>query len=252
MMRRILITRPAGQAGELGDLLEARGFAVDAVPTVEIDMASAAPHLGRMIDTLESAAWLVLTSANGARAVADHLAATGRRLPEGLRVAAVGAPTASVLRAGGIGVDHVPGDFLTVAISDGLGDVNGLRVVLARADAATPALRDALVAQGATVDEVVAYRTIEGPASSRDAVRAALHSDPDGIAFTSSSTVRGLFRLASRVDRPRARAMPAFCIGPVTAETARLAGLRVAAVAVEHTALGLANAIADHFAAGDR
>ena len=86
----------------------------------------------------------------------------------------------------------------------------------------------------------------------RDALRAALHDDLAGITFTSASAVRGLMRLAAAVDRPRARATPAFCIGPVAAEQARHSGFNVAATAGEHTASGLADAIAGHFAREDR
>jgi uroporphyrinogen III methyltransferase/synthase len=125
-------------------------------------------------------------------------------------------------------------------------------VVLARADAATPELRDALLAAGARVEEVVAYRTLEGPAASRDRLHATLHGRIRGITFTSSSTVRGLLRLASGLDRGRARSLPAFCIGPVTAATARRFGFHVAAVATDHTAAGLADATAAHFTRENR
>jgi uroporphyrinogen-III synthase len=223
-----------------------------AIPTVAIDAGSTAGDLDAMLDGLDGTDWLVLTSANGADALAARLAATGRGLPERLRIAAIGPATAAALDAAGIGVDHVPADYLTVAIAPGLGAGAGRRVVLARADAATPDLRDALVAGGATVEEVIAYRTIEGPASSRDALHAALQRDLDGITFTSASTVRGLSMLASGVDHARAWALPAFCIGPVTADAAQQAGFDIGAVAAEHTASGLADAIAAHFAQEDR
>lgn len=252
MTPTLLVTRPRDQAPELHALLRRHGLATVGVPTVEIDAAASAADLDRMLAGLEGAAWLVLTSANGAEAVVARLAATGRRLPAGTRVAAVGPATADLLRRADVRVDHVPRTYLTVAIADGLGDVRGRRVVLARADAATPQLRDALRAQGAVVEEVVAYRTVEGPAASRDALRAALSAEIDGVTFTSGSTVRGLMRLASTVDRARARALPAFCIGPVTAGVARRSGFAVAAVAAEHTAGGLADAVAGHFAREDR
>ena len=252
MTRRILVTRPARQAEDLARLLHARGLTPVIVPTVDIDAASTGIALDAMLQSLDGASWLILTSANGAEALASRLAATGHPLPVGLRVAAVGPATADVLRAGAIRVDYVPGEYLTVAIADGLGDVRNQRVVLARADAATPDLRHALVHRGAVVEEVVAYRTVEGSASSRDALHAALHDDLAGIAFTSGSTVRGLMRLAAPIDRGRARCIPAFCIGPVTADAARKYGFDIASIAADHTAAGLADAIAEHFARGNR
>ena len=252
MTPTLLVTRPAPQAAELVAGLRERGLRALVVPTVAIESSSTAADLDRMLGTLEGADWLVLTSANGARALAARIGNGGRAVPAGTRVAAVGPATADALRAGGLRVDHVPADYLTVEIASGLGDVDGRRVVLARADAATAELREALLARGALVEEVVAYRTLEAPAASRDPLRAALQADLDGVTFTSSSTVRGLLRLASAVDRGRARSLPAFCIGPVTAATARRAGFHVAAVAAEHTANGLAASIAVHFDRGDR
>ena len=252
MRHRILVTRPAAQADELAGLLFGRDLTPVVVPTVAIDSASTSAELDAMLESLAGASWLVLTSANGAGALAARLSANGHPLPDDLRIAAVGPATADALRAAAIRVDHVPSEYLTLAIADGLGDVRNQRIVLARADAATPVLRDALAKRGALVEEVVAYRTVEAPAPSRDPLHAALHGDLAGIAFTSSSTVRGLVRLASPVDRGRARGIPAFCIGPVTADTARHAGFDIASVAADHTALGLADAIADYFAREDR
>ena len=71
-------------------------------------------------------------------------------------------------------------------------------------------------------------------------------------AEASTSLADAVKRLASPIDRSRARTTPAFCIGPVAAEQAQHSGFNVAAIAAEHTAAGLANAIAGHFARKDR
>ncbi len=247
MSLRILVTRPAHQAGELERLLTDRGLSPVAIPAVSILPGSAA-DLDAMLARLPGASWLVMTSANGAEALGDRLEASSASLPDGLRVAAVGPATAEALARRGIAVDHVPDVYRTTAIADGLGDVRGKRVVLARADVATPDLPDALRRRGATVEEVTAYRVVEAPAGSRDALRAALRGGLRGVAFTSSSTVRGVLGLASHLDRGRLRTLPAFCIGPPTAETARLHGFDVALAAPVHTAAGLADLIASHFA----
>lgn len=231
-MTTVLVTRPAGQGAGLVEQLAARGIDAISVPTVEIEPKGVADLRSAMGD---GADWLVITSANGVTAVAEIA------LPVDTRVAAVGPATAAALRRRGIPVDHVPKAYLSVAIADGLGDVTGQHIVLACADAATPDLHDLLVARGARVEDVVVYRTIEGPEASREPLTAALARPLDGVAFTSGSTARGYVALGG------SRALRAFCIGPVTAAEAIRAGLRVSAIAQEHTAGGLAAAIADYF-----
>lgn len=242
----LLVTRPAAQAGELVATLNARGIDAISVPTVEIAPARAGGPLDEAIRSLSGAAWLVITSVNGAAALASRLEALDLRLPAGLRLAAVGPATAAALRAGGLRVDHVPSRYRTVAIAEGLGDVEGRRVVLARADAATPELSDELRRRGAVVEEVVAYRTTEAPAASRERLRIALRQPLDGVIFTSGSTVRGLAALLAPGDSVRATALPAYCIGPVTARIARRAGFSVPVIAARHTVAELAAAIEGH------
>jgi uroporphyrinogen III methyltransferase/synthase len=232
-------------------MLRDRGLDPVEVPTVAIERDSAASGIDDMLARLDGADWLVVTSANGAQAVVERMVATKLGIPPAVRIAAVGPATARTLERAGLRVDHVPDRFLTVAIADGLGQVAGRRVVLARADAATPDLRIALELRGARVEEVVAYHTVEGPPASRDGLRQTFVRGVDGIAFTSGSTVRGLVSLTASTDRWRAPAVPAYAIGPVTARAAHAAGFRVAAVAVRHTADGLADTIATHLR-GDR
>jgi uroporphyrinogen-III synthase len=242
----LLVTRPAAQAAELVALLAERGIRTVRVPTVAIAPVPPGGPLDEAIRSLADAAWLVITSVNGAAALLGRLRAMDRLLPAGIRLAAVGPSTANVLRAGGLRVDHVPSRYRTVAIADGLGELTGKRVVLARADAATRDLRDALQARGALVEEAVAYRTVEGPAASRDRLRTALALPLDGLTFTSGSTVRGLRALLSPADALRATSLPAYCIGPVTARVAHRAGFTVPVVATDHTVMALADAIHSH------
>ncbi|MBA3687542.1 MAG: uroporphyrinogen-III synthase [Chloroflexi bacterium] len=245
-MTTLLVTRPAPQAAELVTLLAERGLDAISVPTVEIAPAPPDGALDKAIQSLDGAAWLVITSVNGAAALLGRLTALSASLPVGVRVAAVGPATAAALEMGALRVDHIPPRYRTVAIADGLGDVAGRRVVLARADAATADLRDLLRSRGALVEEVVAYRTVEGPAASRDRVRAALAQPLDGVTFTSGSTVRGLHALLSPPEALRVTALPAYCIGPVTAKVARGAGFAVPVVAASHTVVALAEAIHAH------
>lgn len=247
-MTRLLVTRPSHQAEPFVAALASHGIGAVTVPTVATLPAADGSAFDDALQSLSGAAWLVITSVNGAVALADRLAALHLSLPPETQLAAVGPTTAGALRIGGMQVHHVPDEYRTVAIAEGLGDLDGRRVVLARADAATPDLAEALRSRGAVVREVVAYRTVEGPPESRERLGAALRAGIDGITFTSGSTVRGLLRLATDDERARLASLPAYCIGPVTARTARTAGFGVPVVAAEHTAGALANAIAAHLA----
>ena len=66
------------------------------------------------------------------------------------------------------------------------------------------------------VDDVVAYRTLEAPATSRSLLRQAMAERAfDAVVFTSGSTVRGLGSLAAS-DGLDVTSIPAICIGPET------------------------------------
>ena len=110
------------------------------------------------------------------------------------------------------------------------------RVLVPRAAVARDALPEGLRAKGWEVEVVEAYRTQVtelSPATLAEAAKA------DAITFTSSSTVTNWLAVAGLDAVPPVVA----CIGPVTAETARQAGLAVDVVADEHTIDGLVDAL---------
>jgi uroporphyrinogen-III synthase len=106
-------------------------------------------------------------------------------------------------------------------------------VLVAQADRARPVVVDGLRAKGWQVEAVVAYRTVTATVTPSlvAAVMAA-----DAVTFTSASTVEGYceaFAVVSPV---------VVCIGPITAAAAEQRGLRVDAVAAQHTVEGLVSA----------
>lgn len=246
-MIRVLVTRP-----RLGDVmrgaLAAAGIEAIHVPTIAVEAGDRA-RLAAELAARREGEWTVVTSANGAAAVLDALGDGDHAL--GGRVLAVGPSTAQALRGGGVRVDVVPEQYRSAAIPSAIGDVAGRRVLLARGDLAAPGLVRALRERGAEVTEVVAYRTLEGPAASRAPLLAALDAGLHGLLFASGSAVRGLVRLLPEARRADARRIPAFSIGPETTAAAERAGFHVAAEATEHTARGLA-AITIQYLHGER
>jgi uroporphyrinogen-III synthase len=250
--RHIAITRPPAQAEELARRLEALGARVTPLPAISIEPIEDTTRLDEAIRELSAYDWIVLTSANGVRAVAERLRALGigwdsRRRA---RIAVIGPATAAALAAQDVSSDAMPTRFIAEAIVDVLGNVAGQRILLLRADIARTHLADELRVRGADVDEVPAYRTVP-LAVDEWALQALLEDDrPDAITFTSSSTVRGLAQ--GLLDQGRAvhdalKGIALAAIGPITAETLREYGLEPAIIATEYTSAGLAGALVTYF-----
>lgn len=218
--------------------IEALGAITLGVPTIEI-RPLVSDALDDALSNLDRYAWCVVTSANGVRVVFDRLDALGAHAASALRWAAVGPRTRSALEARGVRVDAVPPERRGAAIPDAMDGIAERRVLLLRAGKAGADLPRALRERGADVDDVVAYETIEGPASARGAVEEALRQPVDAFVFTSGSSVRGLLRLAER-DPTKGIAV---CIGPVTAGIARECGFSAIEIAEEPTPEAVAEAV---------
>lgn len=238
--RTVVVTRTAAQAGELSRRLRTLGAAVLEVPTIEVvDPLDGGAALTAAVAAAPTYDWVVLTSPNGARRFCAALR-DGRDLA-GVRLAAIGPGTADVLADHHLVCDLVPERF----VAEGLLDVfpapadGGGRVLLARAETARDALPDGLRAAGWEVDVVTAYRTVPAAVAPATAARVAA---ADAITFTSSSTVTNFLAAAGGDTLPPVVA----AIGPVTAATARDAGVTVTVEAAEHTLDGLVAALVEH------
>ena len=177
--------------------------------------------------------WVAFTSANGVERFCSLL--HDARDFGSAKVAAIGPGTAGALARRGVVADLVPEQFVAESVVDAFPAGPG-RVLLPRAAVARDVLPEGLRTKGWDVDVVEAYRTRSVEASSGTRSEAA---KADAITFTSSSTVTSYLQAAG------ADAVPpvVVCIGPVTAETARAAGLHVDAVAEAHTIDGLIEAL---------
>ncbi|HJW61366.1 MAG TPA: uroporphyrinogen-III synthase [Actinomycetota bacterium] len=239
----VLVPRARDQASEFSALLRARGAEPLEVPTIEIRPVASTAALDQAIERLAAGRfdWVVLTSVNGVAAVRARSAALGHG-PAALghaRVAAVGPATEAALRDWGVTPDLVPEVATTEALGQAFPSGPGT-VLLARADLANPELALTLRAKGWETAEVVAYHTVPVGTLDPAARRRLDGGEVDWVAFTASSTVQGFVRGYGGPPPPDVRVA---AIGPVTAGTARSAGIRVAATATEHTIPGLVAAI---------
>jgi len=240
--KRVLITRPAHQADDIATRLWEAGAEPIVAPTIAIgppdDLAAARGAVTRVRDY----AWAVFTSRNAVDAFFDRLGELGRdaRAFGDVRIAAIGPKTAEALANHGIQVDLVPSAFVNEAVAAELltRTAPGDRILVYRAQDAREVLPEMLRENGCLVDVVAAYATrfVDDDELAEKTGRA------DVVTFTSSSTVAGFVHNVPNAATVLA-AKTVAAIGPITAQTARDAGIRVDVVAGEFTVDGLRRAL---------
>jgi uroporphyrinogen III methyltransferase/synthase len=243
--RRIIVTRAREQASGLVERLAALGAATVELPVIEIGEPADGGHALREAAARVGAYdWVTFTSANAVGRLFAALGDVGRdtRALADSKVAAIGPGTAEALAAAGVRADLVPERFVAESLLEAFPAGPG-RVLLPRAAVARDALPAGLAERGWAVDVVEAYRTVVGQPPPEALAAAATAS---AVTFTSSSTVTNYLAVAGDLPVPPVVA----CIGPITADTARAAGLTVDVVAAEHTIDGLVGALVEVFGPG--
>ena len=251
--RRIIVTRASRQAGELTRELESHGAEVLPCPTIEIREPVSWEGLDRALANLGQYEWLVFTSVNGVDFFLRRLDELGRGRAEltPIKICAVGKKTAERLKSEGLRVDLTPARFTAESLVEaflkryGVGQrLRGTRMLLPASRTTRDVIRPALDKVGVQVDVVEAYQTVLPSAKSEEVIRLLGGEQADYIVFTSPSTVANLAllletdSLASHLTHTRIA-----CIGPVTAEAARLHGLMVQIQPEEHTAEAMVRAL---------
>jgi uroporphyrinogen III methyltransferase/synthase len=260
--RRVVVTRARAQASGLAATLRSLGAEVVELPAIRIEPQIESEEVRRAVAGIDDYSLICLTSPNGVHLLFQALSAAGldarafggtpkqQQVGEGgsgdsghartrTTIAAIGSDTSRALAEHGIKADVVPERFVAEALVEALApvEVEGRRVLVARAAEARDVLPDALRERGAEVDVVALYETVrETPApESIEAAQAA-----DYVTFTSSSTVRNLTEALGDRFPAAARIVS---IGPITSEAVRAAGLEVQVEAERHDVDGLLEAL---------
>ena len=245
--KRIVITRPRKQAGELTRRLIGLGAEVIEFPTISIEPPTDYEPMDRAIAQLHQYDWLFFTSINGVQSFFNRLRHLGidSQTIEHLKVVAIGPETAGRLEAEDVRAYLVPAKYQAEGILEGLNpaEIHGRRILMPRASKAREILPETLRQWGALVDVVHAYKTVL-PQDYQYGLRELFEKQIDVITFTSSSTVENFVRLLEGEDPVTIlRGVTIACIGPITARTAVDIGLQVDIVSAEFTIPGLVAAI---------
>jgi uroporphyrinogen-III synthase len=206
---RVIVTRPAEQAGPLADALRRAGFEPVLCPLIEIEPIDDSP-----ID-VQGYDWVIVTSANGVGELVRRLRG---ELP---RVAAIGSATAEALRAHALRVDFVPGRSTQEGLVAELPRPAG-RVLFVGAEDARRLLASELGADFRPVYRTKTLRPDEPPSGD--------------LAIVASPS-------AARAFAALELGLPVVSIGPQTSASAAAAGLRIAAEAPTQDVEGLVSAV---------
>ena len=250
--KRVLVTRPRGQATELVDQLEAMGAEVVEAAMLRIEPPDDYGPLDEACASAGSFSWIVFASTNAVEAFMGRLlrGATDARALGGVKLCCVGPSTAERLAVHGLKADVVPGEYRAEALVRAMsaaGEMSGLKILLPHADIGREVIADELRAQGAHVTEVIAYRTVSTDTEREgepDIYRMLLERRLDVVTFTSPSAVRNLVTLLGAepaADLLRSTIVAA--IGPVTAEAAAQFDIETSVIPEKYTVRSLVAAI---------
>src|ERR1051325_3215185 len=204
--KRILVTRPRAQAGDLADRLEAAGAEAIEAAMIRIEPPDDYGPLDDVCGRAGEFRWIVFASVNAVDAFLERLLAgpTDLRDLKGVKLCAVGPATAERLARAGLKADYMPAENRAEGVLRAMiesapgGKLAGAKILLPHADIGRELLADELKKHGADVTEVIAYRTVaveperEGEP---DIYRMLLERRIDAVTFTSPSSVRNFVRI---------------------------------------------------------
>jgi hydroxymethylbilane synthase len=248
--RRVVITRAREAGVSFAAGLRALGAEVTEFPTIETVAPDSYAAIDAALERVASFDWVIFTSTTGVECLLERMRTRGvnLRVLSGAKLSAIGPATAARLAAHALAVAAIPEEYRAEAIVEAIGAerIRDARILIPRAQVAREVLPEMLVAAGAR-EVVVApvYKTVKPEHPPIDRVREmAAAGAIDLVAFTSSSTVTNFCEM---VGAGVARGLKAAAIGPITAETARVAGLQVVVQPTEYTIAALIDAIRDYF-----
>ena len=225
---RVVLTRPAGQAGRLAELISAAGGEPILFPTLEIlELADLGPFFG-LIDRLETFDLAVFISANAVNK-ALALVRARRSWPAGLRVATVGRASERALRSHGFDTVIVPAqgaDSEALLALPELQDVSGKRAVIFRGAGGRELLAQTLMARGANIEYAECYRRGRPQADVGPLLALCRGHEIDAFTATSGEALANLDEMLGKAGRDCMRSTPLFVSHQRIAAAARALGVQ--------------------------
>lgn len=233
--RRILVTRPSGQAEALAALIREAGGEPVCLPSIEIRALADLRQLRSIADRLEEFELAVFVSRNAVRRAIELLRErrAGKPWPARLKLAALGEGSRAELAALGFSGVIAPqgrADSEALLALPELAAVAGKRVVIFRGEGGRELLARSLAARGARLEQAACYRRARP--QDGGALRAAWSSAPvDAVTVSSAEGLANLVKMLGSAGAGRLRETALFVPHPRVASQAARLGMRKAIVA---------------------
>ena len=225
--RRIVVTRPAGQADALVASITSAGGTAVRFPVLAIQACSDTRHLTAIADRLGTFDLAVFVSPNAVKHALSCLLER-HAWPAGLLAATVGKASERELARFGITKVIAP---LTRFDSEALlelpelQEMAGKRVVVLRGDGGRELLGDTINKRGAVVEYVTCYQRAKPDLDPAPLLQLWADKQLDGIIVTSSEGLRNLYAMVGPPGQAALATTPLFLPHARIAEQARALGL---------------------------
>ena len=237
--KRILVTRPSGQADGLSALIRAAGGESLEVPAIEIRDLSDLASFHAVAERLDSFDFAIFVSRNAVRKALELLRARrgGKAWPAHLRVAAIGSGSRAELEARGFAGVIAPSalsarsDSEALLLLPELSKLTGKRIVIFRGDGGRKLLGDTLAARGASVEYAACYRRVLPDGGAAQLASAWAGGPVHAVTVSSSEGLANLLEMLGGGGTDRLRSAALFVPHPRVADDAVRRGLGRAIVA---------------------
>jgi uroporphyrinogen III methyltransferase/synthase len=252
--KRILVTRAREQASELVRRIEELGGEAVEFPVIRCQTPSkkeAIEQLDEALSSLNKFHWVLFTSVNGVDFFFRRLMENGLdiRSLSGAIIAAVGPKTQEALRQRGLTTLPLPAEYQAEGLAESLFPhlKPGQHVLIPSGDLARDVLPKKLAELGMQVTQVDTYETVLSTEYGEETLEMLRSESINAVTFTSSSTVTNLLvalrQLGEEQPEELINRLEVTCIGPITAKTAKDAGLTVHRVAQQSTVASMIEAL---------
>lgn len=241
----VLVTRPAGQAERLCTLIEQAGGRPIRFPLIAIRQSSTAPTALRLLQRVDNRDWLVFVSANAVRHACE-LGDWWQRLPQRVRIAAIGQGTADALRLRGFRVDLSPkAQFNSESLLDApeFRAARGLRFLLVRGRGGRELIAETLRERGAEVEYAEVYERVLPATATDELIPAWRRGDIHALVLSSADALDHLLTLLGKANTDLLRGTPVAVMSERLAARAREIGCSRLGVASEASDAGLCSAV---------